>query len=34
MMALLFDLEGTLTDPRACITRSIAYALELSETRR
>jgi phosphoglycolate phosphatase len=26
--ALLFDLDGTLTDPREGITRSIAYALE------
>ena len=28
MQALLFDLDGTLTDPREGITRSIAYALE------
>ena len=28
MNALLFDLDGTLTDPREGITRSIAYALE------
>ena len=28
MQALLFDLYGTLTDPREGITRSIAYALE------
>jgi len=28
MEALLFDLDGTLTDPREGITRSIAYALE------
>jgi phosphoglycolate phosphatase len=28
MRALLFDLDGTLTDPREGITRSIAYALE------
>jgi len=28
MDALLFDLDGTLTDPREGITRSIAYALE------
>ena len=26
--AILFDLDGTLTDPREGITRSIAYALE------
>ena len=28
MTAYLFDLDGTLTDPREGITRSIAYALE------
>ena len=28
MNAILFDLDGTLTDPREGITRSIAYALE------
>jgi phosphoglycolate phosphatase len=28
MKAYLFDLDGTLTDPREGITRSIAYALE------
>ena len=28
MKAILFDLDGTLTDPREGITRSIAYALE------
>jgi phosphoglycolate phosphatase len=28
MSAYLFDLDGTLTDPREGITRSIAYALE------
>ena len=28
MRAILFDLDGTLTDPREGITRSIAYALE------
>jgi phosphoglycolate phosphatase len=28
MKAVLFDLDGTLTDPREGITRSIAYALE------
>ena len=28
MTAILFDLDGTLTDPREGITRSIAYALE------
>jgi len=28
MKALLFDLDGTLTDPREGITRSIAHALE------
>jgi phosphoglycolate phosphatase len=28
MKAFLFDLDGTLTDPREGITRSIAYALE------
>jgi phosphoglycolate phosphatase len=28
MTAFLFDLDGTLTDPREGITRSIAYALE------
>ncbi|HEX7606160.1 MAG TPA: HAD hydrolase-like protein [Usitatibacter sp.] len=28
MRAFLFDLDGTLTDPREGITRSIAYALE------
>ena len=28
MDAILFDLDGTLTDPREGITRSIAYALE------
>lgn len=28
MTALLFDLDGTLTDPREGITRSIAHALE------
>jgi len=28
MKAVLFDLDGTLTDPRPGITRSIAYALE------
>jgi len=28
MNTVLFDLEGTLTDPREGITRSIAYALE------
>jgi phosphoglycolate phosphatase len=28
MNTLLFDLDGTLTDPREGITRSIAYALE------
>jgi phosphoglycolate phosphatase len=28
VQALLFDLDGTLTDPREGITRSIAYALE------
>ncbi len=28
MTAVLFDLDGTLTDPREGITRSIAYALE------
>ena len=28
MKAALFDLDGTLTDPREGITRSIAYALE------
>jgi phosphoglycolate phosphatase len=28
MRALLFDLDGTLTDPREGITRSIAHALE------
>src|SRR5690349_13992733 len=28
MQAILFDLDGTLTDPREGITRSIAYALE------
>lgn len=28
MKGLLFDLDGTLTDPREGITRSIAYALE------
>lgn len=28
MNAVLFDLDGTLTDPREGITRSIAYALE------
>ncbi len=28
MRTLLFDLDGTLTDPREGITRSIAYALE------
>jgi phosphoglycolate phosphatase len=28
MKAILFDLDGTLTDPREGITRSIAYAME------
>ena len=28
MIAALFDLDGTLTDPREGITRSLAYALE------
>jgi phosphoglycolate phosphatase-like HAD superfamily hydrolase len=28
MKAILFDLDGTLTDPREGITRSIAHALE------
>jgi phosphoglycolate phosphatase len=28
MKAILFDLDGTLTDPREGITRSLAYALE------
>ena len=28
MKAVLFDLDGTLTDPREGITRSLAYALE------
>jgi phosphoglycolate phosphatase len=28
LKAILFDLDGTLTDPREGITRSIAYALE------
>jgi len=28
MSTILFDLDGTLTDPREGITRSIAYALE------
>src|SRR5260221_7008224 len=28
MTSFLFDLDGTLTDPREGITRSIAYALE------
>jgi phosphoglycolate phosphatase len=31
MTAYLFDLDGTLTDPREGITRSIAYALERLE---
>jgi phosphoglycolate phosphatase len=31
MSAYLFDLDGTLTDPREGITRSIAYALERLE---
>jgi len=30
MKSFLFDLDGTLTDPREGITRSIAYALERS----
>ena len=28
LKAILFDLDGTLTDPREGITRSLAYALE------
>ena len=28
MKAILFDLDGTLTDPREGITRSLAHALE------
>ena len=31
MKTLLFDLDGTLTDPREGITRSLAYALERME---
>lgn len=28
MRAILFDLDGTLTDPKEGITNSVAYALE------
>lgn len=32
MRAILFDLDGTLTDPKEGITNSVAYALEKAGT--